>query len=368
MPFHSRFVRIWSFPVLGALCLWLLLASPCLAHWSDLAVGELQQQGASAQMTLTLPTGLVEFADDNHDGHLSAAEVIAHRAQLTALLGKDIQLSGDGSQSTLSIAPSALAALAPSFTSATRVKNSTLDLTYTWEKPVKSLEMRYDLFVPGISTARFMVTVLQGGHLHNFVFTAENNDISLSENGLWNQALSFIVLGIEHIWTGIDHMLFLICLLMLGGGLRYVLKVVTAFTVAHSITLTLAVLNLVSIPPRIVETGIALTIVYVAAENFWRKDLKGRWLITMIFGLVHGLGFASALKELHLAAPTLAVSLVSFNVGVEIGQMAVVSVAFLLLAQVRKQTWEPAFRYVVSGGVIAIALSWAVQRAFFTFT
>lgn len=152
---------------------------------------------------------------------------------------------------------------------------------------------------------------------------------------------------------------------MLGGGLSYLLKVVTAFTIAHSVTLTLAVLNIVSLPTRFVESAIALAIVYVAAENSWRKGLRGRWLLTLIFGLIQGLGFAGILQEIQLSQSNLTLSLASFNVGVEIDQIAIVSIAFIVLRTIKKYRWELIFRRCLSGGVIALGLFWFVQRAFY---
>jgi nickel/cobalt transporter (NicO) family protein len=199
-----------------------------------------------------------------------------------------------------------------------------------------------------------------------FPGTSGSSELPLFSSATWQQIGNFVGLGIEHILTGYDHVLFLISLLLLGGGIKYLLKVVTAFTVAHSITLSLAVLNLVAIPPRLVESAIALTIVYVAAENFWRKDLKGRWLITFMFGLIHGLGFAGILKEINIPLSQLPLSLASFNIGVEIGQIFIVSVAFMLLHKFMKPAWQLKLRYLVSAGVIAMGIYWFWERTFFT--
>ena len=140
--------------------------------------------------------------------------------------------------------------------------------------------------------------------------------------------IAFFRLGVEHILTGYDHILFLFALILRGGRLRSLLGIVTAFTVAHSITLALAVLGVVVVPSRIVEPVIALSIAYVALENiFRRRAASGRWVVSFVFGLVHGFGFAGALLELGLPPSGLIGSLVFFNLGVEAGQAMIVAAA-----------------------------------------
>ena len=145
--------------------------------------------------------------------------------------------------------------------------------------------------------------------------------------------LSFIAMGVEHILGGLDHLLFLVALLALARGLWQSVTIVTGFTVAHSITLSLAVLGVVDVPSRIVEPLIAASIVWVAIENLLAPSGIGRrWLIAALFGLIHGLGFASALTELDLSRAALVRALVGFNVGVELGQIAFVVVVIPPLA------------------------------------
>ena len=135
----------------------------------------------------------------------------------------------------------------------------------------------------------------------------------------------YIEAGITHIFLGYDHIAFLAAVVLWARRLWPVVKVVTAFTIAHSITLSLAALDIVRIPPAIIEPAIAASIVYVAAENFFSRDFEKRWRDTFGFGLIHGFGFASALQEFGLPRNTLVPALASFNLGVEIGQIAIVS-------------------------------------------
>lgn len=178
--------------------------------------------------------------------------------------------------------------------------------------------------------------------------------------------LDFLWLGIEHILGGIDHLLFLVALLTHTRSLWGVVKIVTAFTVAHSVTLSLAVLGLIDVPGRIIEPLIAASIVWVAVENLiWPGREWRRWLVSFCFGLVHGLGFAGALAELKLEGAALVKALVGFNLGVELGQVAFIAVFLPLLARASR---PPALRrlpQVASLLVAAIGGFWFVQRAFF---
>ena len=146
---------------------------------------------------------------------------------------------------------------------------------------------------------------------------------------------------------------------------------VTAFTVAHSVTLSLAVIGVVTPPARLVEVLIALSVAYVATENFFVHDLRRRWIITFLFGLVHGFGFASVLREYGIPADALGWALAAFNLGVEVGQLAIVAVAFLLLRAGERAAGrgtavpDPRLVYMVSAVILVLGLYWSVERAFF---
>jgi hydrogenase/urease accessory protein HupE len=183
----------------------------------------------------------------------------------------------------------------------------------------------------------------------------------------------FVAAGVHHIFIGPDHILFIVGLLLLGGSVRQLLGIVTSFTLAHSATLALAATGLVTPPARLVEPTIALSIVYVGAANLLagsraaagRRDRRS--LIAACFGLVHGFGFASVLRELGLPREALAWSLLSFNVGVEIGQACVVLAVAPLLALLRARRPAWAVRAVTAGSFVVVAAGtyWFVRRAFF---
>jgi hypothetical protein len=177
--------------------------------------------------------------------------------------------------------------------------------------------------------------------------------------------VGFFRLGVEHILTGYDHLLFLAALLLPGGRLLTLLKIITAFTLAHSITLALAVLGIVTIPDRLVECVIAASIVWVALENALLSHAPSRrWLVSFLFGLVHGFGFASTLTVLDLPPRNLALALLGFNLGVEAGQALVVALLLPLLIWMRRWQWEPRAVRATSFAVAAIGFTWLVERLF----
>jgi hydrogenase/urease accessory protein HupE len=178
----------------------------------------------------------------------------------------------------------------------------------------------------------------------------------------------FIPSGVHHILIGPDHLLFLVGLLLLGGTIRQLLIVVTSFTVAHSITLSLAALNLVTPPARVIEPAIALSIVYVGADNLLARGGRDvRAWIAFAFGFIHGFGFANVLREMDLPRRALGWSLFSFNFGVEIGQLLVVVAVATALASLRSRSETAGQRVAFAGSVIVIAAGafWFIQRVFF---
>jgi hydrogenase/urease accessory protein HupE len=177
----------------------------------------------------------------------------------------------------------------------------------------------------------------------------------------------FLPAGVHHILIGPDHLLFLVGLLLLGGSIRQLAWMVTAFTAAHSLTLSMAALALVTPPARIVEPAIALSIVYVGIDNLLVKEGRDlRAWIALGFGLVHGFGFASVLREMDLPGRALGWSLFSFNLGVEIGQLLVVVAVVVALAGLRARSERAGRRLAVAGSVVvSLAGSfWFVQRVF----
>ncbi|MBG0811746.1 HupE/UreJ family protein [Methylosinus sp. H3A] len=184
----------------------------------------------------------------------------------------------------------------------------------------------------------------------------------------WQLAPKFFAAGVEHIMTGYDHLCFLIAVMLWATRVWPVVKLVTAFTVSHSVTLSLAALGLVDLPSRWVEVAIALSIIYVAVENFFTCKVEGRWRDTFVFGFIHGFGFASGLIEIGVPQRALVPALASFNLGVEAGQIGVVLVVLpLLLAIDRIFTHglrDPRLVRAGSGVIACVGAYWLFERVF----
>jgi hydrogenase/urease accessory protein HupE len=172
----------------------------------------------------------------------------------------------------------------------------------------------------------------------------------------------FFLLGVKHIFLGHDHICFLLALIVVSRFGEMV-KIITSFTIAHSITLILAALKVVALPQRFIECGVAATIVYVALENLWRKNITHRWVLTFFFGLIHGFSFANVLARLELPREAAIRCLLSFNVGVEIGQLAIVFAALPLILLMSKQSYGPKVTAAISVAVAIFGLGWFIERA-----
>lgn len=175
---------------------------------------------------------------------------------------------------------------------------------------------------------------------------------------------SFFKLGMLHILTGYDHLLFLLALLLRKQTFKQYTAIITSFTIAHSITISLAVLGVITLPSRFVESVIAFSIVYVALENIFRKEIRHRWGLTFLFGLIHGLGFANILKEMNIPKSDLALAIVNFNIGIEVVQLALVLLVLPLLTYMFKL--KSSTMIIRIGSIIVASLGgfWLIERLF----
>jgi hypothetical protein len=243
----------------------------------------------------------------------------------------------------------------------------------TWQAPstgpVGKLTIAAELFPYDVNHQTF-INVYEGGTLmRQEVLNHERTSVDFftgTRQGLRAVFTTFTVSGIHHIAIGPDHILFIIGLLLLGGSLPRLLAIVTAFTVGHSITLALATLQILDPPARIIEPAIALSIVYVGADNLLTgtrgRDVRA-W-VALGFGLIHGFGFASVLRDAGLPNRALGTSLFSFNLGVEIGQAIIVVIVATGLALIRRRS-ATAARHIVTVGSVAVMIAgafWFVER------
>lgn len=344
------------------------------AHQIGISTGEYTRRGSSLVGKLSFArsevAALVAGIDTNLDGHLSPAEVASGRGVLqTKILGRIIARSGGE-------------ACAATLTDAGLLEEDGLVVSGRWDCRAMDQPIEVDLAVLD-DLARghrhLARTVVDGAH-HDKMATRGDARLSLAPAASGTSggsgpaeakaeprpsgALAFLVLGIEHILTGYDHLLFLLGLVLVRSSLRGLLATVTAFTVAHSVTLAIATLGIWMPSSRIVEPVIALSVAYVGVENFFVEDGSRRWRITFPFGLVHGFGFASALRELDLPRAEIPAALVAFNVGVESGQLAVVALALPILAWLRRRSgFTPWGVRAISGGVTLAGIVWFVLRA-----
>lgn len=244
------------------------------------------------------------------------------------------------------------------------------------------LALGYRLLFDVDALHRSLVRMTLDGQVQSAVLSpqAPGQTFSAIAPSRWSQLVQFFVQGVWHIWIGYDHILFLLALLLplvlvridgqwrpvgrFSEAMREVLWVVTSFTVAHSITLSLAALGLVTLPSRLVESAIALSVVVAAFNNLVPMFNHRRWMVAFGFGLIHGFGFASVLAELGLPQDALVLSLVGFNLGVEAGQLAIVAVVLPLTFALRHTTFYR--RGVLVGGSILamiLAMVWLAERA-----
>jgi hydrogenase/urease accessory protein HupE len=247
-----------------------------------------------------------------------------------------------------------------------------------WSCAAVGGRLRYRSTVPiDVSrSARPVVLMGSGKDVAQDLLDAGRTEITLAaghEPKIVQVVGRYVAAGIEHIFIGYDHIAFLVAIILWARQLWPVVKIVTAFTIAHSITLSLAALDIVRIPSAIIEPAIAASIVYVAAENFASRNVQKRWRDTFGFGLIHGFGFASALREFGIPRSALVPALASFNIGVEIGQIAIVSLVLPLLlaldrvlaAHTRPATApaRPALAvYALSAVIVALGGYWFLAR------
>ncbi|MDQ2779829.1 MAG: HupE/UreJ family protein [Pseudomonadota bacterium] len=343
--------------------------------------------------------------DADGDGRITWGEVKAHHAEIAAYAAAHFALAADGRPCQLSFGQQAVddhtdgayTVLPMAFACADLPPGGPVALTIDY-RLFADVDPQHrgllNLSVAGSSGLAATRTAIFGPQ-------AAQQTFQLGETRLLRQLLDYLREGVWHIWVGLDHVLFLLSLLLPAVGVWVVLKparstprgakpalrtpprlhwqpvsrfreafwdvlqIVTAFTVAHSITLSLAVLGVVSLSSRVVEASIAASVVLAALNNVWPVFHGRRWMVAFTFGLLHGFGFASVLVDLGLPPGALALALLGFNLGVEVGQLSVV-VAFLPVAYAMRRGWFYR-RVVLTGGSLVIAVLaaiWFVERAF----
>jgi hypothetical protein len=352
--------------------------TPALAHKASDAYLTIERGSQALQGRWDIALRDLDNAlglDADGDGDITWGEVRAREADIATYALPRLQVSSAGERCTL-------AADRLLIDTHTDGAYAVLMLRGSCPQAGPTLAIDYRLFEGLDPQHRGLLNFVEGGRSRSVVFSADapHRIVGGDSAGPVRQFATYVHEGVWHIWTGFDHVLFLLSLLLpavlvrrrrawrpacsFRGAFVDVAKVVTAFTLAHSITLSLAALSIVVLPSRWVESGMALSVVLAALNNLFPVVAGGRWMAAFGFGLLHGFGFAGALQDLGLPAASLALSLAGFNLGVEAGQLAIV-VLFLPAAFALRSTWIYR-RLVLGGGSFAIALVasvWLAERA-----
>jgi len=352
--------------VLTALALTILFAaSPAVAHPAPFSYIDVRVPGAAVDLTI-----VAHIFDLAHDLGLEDANVLldartleSHRGAITQLLAPRLQLWTDGRQVGGPVW-SALAALADR-------QGIQLQVHYALGSPPSRVTLAASLFPYDPVHQTFVNVYDRDAVVVQGILDRDRQQLEFfpgTPQGTIAVVRRFMAAGVHHILIGPDHLLFLVGLLLLGGSLRHLALVVSAFTVAHSITLSLAVFRIVAVPSWLIEPAIALSIVYVGADNLTvRGGRDMRAWIAFAFGLIHGFGFASVLQQMDLPRRALVWSLLSFNLGVEAGQLLVVTAVASALAAIRRRDERAGRRVAYAGSIAVIAAGafWFIQRVFF---
>ena len=349
----------------GALVLFLGMAVPAMAHPVPFSYVDISIEPGAINLTL-----VVHLFDAAHDLGVDPPELLLDPSvlglqgnKLVALLRSRLQIAAGGRMLT----DGAWSAPEPlpdrqSVRLRARYQTGGTPGSVTVTAALFPYDPGHQTFLnfyeDGVLTSQ---AILDGSHPQLEYFAG-------SRQGVFAVIRKFVAAGIHHILIGPDHLLFLVGLLLLGGSVRHLLLVVSSFTLAHSITLSLAALNLVTPPARVIEPAIALSIVYVGVDNLMvgrGRDVRA-W-IAFAFGFIHGFGFANVLREMNLPSQALGWSLFSFNLGVEIGQLLVVVLVASALAALRSSNEAASRRFAFAGSltVILVGAFWFVQRVFF---
>ncbi|GGD77259.1 membrane protein [Paenibacillus nasutitermitis] len=307
---------------------------------------------------LYLPAPTMLMFDTDGDAHLTDEELTERKQELSDYLKKSLFVSSGGEALHYSMLGAAMNTQSDN----PRVE---LNLLFSGQAELSHLRVEYSVLFDDYDSEHVSyIYLFDGEHSKMSLFDAKHRiyeyerEAALSPLGaMWK----FGVLGVEHILKGIDHLLFLLVLLIATRGLGDMLRIITAFTVAHSITLLLTAFGHITAPVW-VEAAIALSIAYVAVENLWLRTSRWRVAITFGFGLIHGMGFAGALIGIGIPAKHTIGSLIAFNMGVEAGQLALALVALPLLLQLRRRPFYPKLAIGISLAVLVIAIYWLIER------
>jgi len=335
------------------------LGGAASAHLLPAQNATLNLIGKRAYLVVSVPVSALRGVDDNRDGLLSGEELDKHKAEI----GRQVSVRFLVSSPDGVAKPGFVWVVNPETDAARPAPTPYLVVLsgVEFEKPPTSVSVHTDLFGRAVGEGQLTLRARSGQAVEIGVFNGQSRAHTFFRGPL-SILIDFIRVGVEHILTGPDHLLFLLTVVVAGVSWRYWASVITAFTVAHSITLSLAVFGVLAAPSSLVEPAIAASIVLMGADNLIRKRNVGRERVLLVFacGLLHGLGFASALGEIGVSPGARIASLAGFNIGVELGQavflVGVLGAGELLRRALGKKAFAPWPTVVSAVAVIAGAM------------
>lgn len=338
----------------------LVLVQALSAHTVSLTYAEVTVEGRQVRWSLKLPVPELDLLfglDQNHDGKVEPAEIGRSESSIQQYVMSKLHVLENGRE-----VPGMIGALR-SWKDGEGHPFVETDAVFTSpDLDFDRIVLRCDMLRDVVAAHQTLAKITAGGQTIDFVFENGRSYEAETRPAQFQTILQFVRMGVLHIFTGYDHLAFLLGVVLIGGSFKAILKVVTSFTVAHSITLGLAAFNIVNLPSRLVESAIALSIMYIALENLFFKKFDRRWIITFFFGLIHGFGFASALREVNLSRQMLATALFSFNLGVEAGQLCIVSALLPALLYLSRLRINGAIVKGCSAAIFVMGSVWFWQR------
>jgi hypothetical protein len=355
--------------IVAALALGLLLApTPAEAHVrSTTGFSEITQQGGQVRYSLSLEfdllaatLGLGQDALDAADDAERATVLAASEQRIGAYVGDNLRLFLDGVRCESAVEGTGVQ-------SREGIPYAVVTTSYSCPGPASGgYTVSYGVFSDAESVVDDHTNIVDydlDAKTGQFVFDSGHRQLSIGQSGVLSSSTRFLTMGIDHIAEGTDHLLFVVALLLGARGLRNVMAIAAAFTVAHTVTLALAAFGWVTMPAQIVEPLIALSIAYVAADNLLGGEMRHRIPLTFGFGLLHGLGFASALTFDSDFSWQMLTSLLTFNLGIEVGQALVILALFPALTWMRRRfAWSPAAHAVATSVIAVLGLTWFFTR------
>lgn len=348
-------------PSRGGACLlaavFLCSGTPLVGHQAYLSFWKVQVEPPyvrSQILVSILDLDLLAELDANSNGALEEGEILQGRAAIEQRVAEHYRIRNAGATGEVEVTQFRLL---PG-------DNVELEVTQRFSAAIDVLELESTFHLLTDDRHRVLCRVELGTGAEQLIFDhrhpRQRVTVHAGDRGPRNWARYFI-LGVEHLVTGYDHIAFLIGLIIVGGSLGSLAILISSFTMAHSLTLALSTLGVVSLSEPLVEAAIALSVCFIALENLLVRKPQRRWVVTFLIGLVHGLGFSHVLREMELPREELIGSLLSFNAGLEVAQVLVLLVLFPVILVIQRQRWQAAAVPATSSTILVLGIVWLLE-------